>query len=296
MTVKLGINPIGWSNDDMREVGGHIPLETCLAEARAAGFEGVEMGHKFPTDAKTLAEVLEAHDLRLVSGWYSTNLLVRDVLEELVAIESHASLLSALGCEVVILAETSNSIHGDRSVPLSRSPKIDPTEMRRLAGRLTELADRLGERGLLCAYHHHMGTAVESRAEIDALMAASGPPLGLLLDTGHAFFGGSDPEALARDYSDRITHIHCKDIRADEMAKARDLDLSFLDAVLAGVFTVPGDGCVDYPSVLSVAAEAGYGGWLVVEAEQDPDKANPARYASLGHRNLTGLAGDAGLL
>jgi myo-inosose-2 dehydratase len=296
MTVKLGINPIGWSNDDMRELGAHIPLEACLAEARAAGFDGVELGHKFPTDPEALAAVLGAHDLRLVSGWYSTNLLMRDATAEFAAIQQHADRLLALGCDVVILAETTNSIHGDRAVPLSASPTASPADMKTLGGRLTELAERLAERGLASAYHHHMGTVVESRAEIDALMAATGPALGLLLDTGHALFAGADPALLAADYQDRITHIHCKDVRAQEMALARDRDLSFLEAVLAGVFTVPGDGCVDYPSVLSVAARANYHGWLVVEAEQDPDKANPATHAALGHANLAALARAAGLL
>ncbi|NQW08920.1 MAG: myo-inosose-2 dehydratase [Alphaproteobacteria bacterium] len=296
MPVRLGVNPIAWSNDDLRTLGGNTPLEICLSEARAAGFAGIELGHKFPRDPTVLRPILQAHGIELVSGWYSTELLRRDVAAEIEAIREHMTLLKALGCAVIILAETSNAIHGDRNTPLSRSPHLTDREMTALGARLTELADYLADQGLRVAYHHHMGTVVETRDEIDALMAAAGPSVGLLLDTGHALFGGADPLDLARTYKHRVTHIHGKDIRADVMADVRARDLSFLDAVVAGVFTVPGDGCVDYPPVLREAASIGYDGWLVVEAEQDPDKANPMEYAALGFGNLSRLAKNAGLM
>lgn len=296
MPVQLGTNPIAWSNDDLRTLGGNTPLEVCLTEARAAGFTGIELGHKFPRDPAMLKPILDTRDLRLVSGWYSTELLRRDVAMEIEAIHGHMTLLKALGCPVIILAETSNAIHGDQGMPLSRSPRLSAQEMSTLGARMTALADYLTSQGLRVAYHHHMGTAVETRDEIDAFMTATGPSVGLLLDTGHALFGGANPLDLARAYMPRVTHIHCKDIRADVMARARAEDMSFLDAVVAGVFTVPGDGCVDYPPVLREAASVGYDGWLVVEAEQDPDKANPAAYATLGFDNLSKLAKDAGLL
>lgn len=296
MAVRLGTNPIAWSNDDLRSLGAETPLETCLAEAGAAGFAGIELGHKFPRDPAVLRPILENHGLALVSGWYSTELLRRDAAAELEAIGPHAALLAACGCEVVILAETSNAVHGDRGCPLSRRPRLAPADMRALAGRTTELADRLADRGLAVAYHHHMGTVVQTGEEIDAFMEAAGPSVGLLLDTGHALFGGTDPTGLAERHAGRVRHVHCKDVRPGVMADARARDLSFLDAVVEGVFTVPGDGCVDFAPVLRAVASAGYDGWLVVEAEQDPEKAEPAAYARLGHATLSRLAGDCGLI
>jgi inosose dehydratase/3D-(3,5/4)-trihydroxycyclohexane-1,2-dione acylhydrolase (decyclizing) len=177
---------------------------------------------------------------------------------------------------------------------LSSRPVLADREWPQFAARLTELADAVAREGLSIAYHHHMGTVVQTEAEIDRLMAMSGPSLTLLLDTGHATFAGADPIALARRYRDRITHVHCKDIRRDVMAAALRDDQSFLDGVVDGVFTVPGDGMVDFPAVF--AELPGYSGWLVVEAEQDPVKANPLTYARLGHDNLAGFAKGAGLL
>lgn len=293
MPVRIGANPIGWSNDDLPELGGHIPLETCLAEARAAGFEGMELGHKFPRTPEALRRVLSRHGLELVSGWYSANLLERDSAAELAALRPHLDLLKALGAEVLVFAETTGSVHGDRGTPLSRRPTVPPGQWPAFGRRLTELADALLAEGVRLAYHHHMGTVVETEDEIDALMAHTGPSVGLLLDTGHATFAGADPVALARRYRARIFHVHCKDVRAEVLAHARAADLSFLDAVIAGVYTVPGDGCVDFPAVL--AALSGYAGWLVVEAEQDPAKAPPAAYARLGFANLDRFARAAGL-
>jgi inosose dehydratase len=294
MTVRLGTNPIGWSNDDLRELGGDTPLETCLAEARNAGFAGIELGHKFPRDAATLRQVLDAHRLTLVSGWYSAALLQRDAAAELAAMRPHLSLLKALGCSVVIVAETSNAIHTDRAIPLSRRPALADADWPRFAARLTVLGDALAARGLELAYHHHMGTVVQSGADIDRLMALCGPSVKLLLDTGHASFAGVDPTALARRHRDRIVHVHCKDVRQHPMEMALARDWSFLDSAVAGVFTVPGDGAVDFPAVLAVLRD--YGGWLVVEAEQDPQKADPLVYARMGHDNLATFARQAGLL
>ena len=294
MTVRLGTNPIGWSNDDLRELGGETPLETCLAEARSAGYAGIELGHKFPRDAAVLRPVLERHDLALVSGWYSASLLERDAATEFEAMRPHMDLLRAMRCDVLILAETSNAIHGDRAAPLSGRPVLTDAEWSIFASRLTALADAARGAGLAVAYHHHMGTIVQTGAEIDRLMNMTSSSLKLLLDTGHAVFAGADPVALARRHRGRIAHVHCKDVRRAAMRQARRDDLSFLDAVIAGIFTVPGDGMVDFPAVL--AELRGYDGWLVVEAEQDPAKANPLTYAHLGHDNLAGFAKRAGLL
>lgn len=294
MAVRIGANPIGWSNDDMRELGGETPLETCLAEAKEAGFEGMELGHKFPREAKALAAVLGKFGLDLVSGWYSAELLLRDADAEMKHLRPHLDLLKALGCKVLVFAETSNAIHGDRSKPLATRPVIAPGQWAEWGRRMTEVADRTLREGVRLVYHHHMGTIVESESDIDAMMAATGPSVHLLLDTGHATFAGADPAALAKRYRDRISHFHAKDVRPDVMARARKERLSFLDAVIAGVFTVPGDGCIDYPGVLRNLP--GYSGWAVVEAEQDPKKAHPLTYAKMGYKNLRAYLKDAGLL
>ena len=283
MTIRLGTNPIAWSNDDLRELGGATPLATCLSEARQAGFAGIELGHKFPRDFTQLRPILDRHGLALVSGWYSSALLERDAAAEMTALRPHLSLLQAMDCDVLILAETSNAIHGDRSVPLSRRPILYDWSL--WADRLSALNDLVRAEGLRIAYHHHMGTIVQSEADIDAMMRQSN--VSLLLDTGHATFGGADPVALAKRYRDRIVHVHCKDVRPDLMAESRRQDWSFLDSVVAGVFTVPGDGCVDFAAVLAELPD--YQGWLVVEAEQDPEKAHPLTYARLGHDTLARL-------
>ena len=295
MTVKLGTNPIAWSNDDLQSLGGETPLETCLREARAAGFDGIEMGHKFPRDADTLGPLLQRHELSLVSGWYSSHLLERDAAAEIEALGPHLSLLKAMGCRQLIFAETSNAIHGRQDVPLSRSPSVSASEMEAFGARVTEVAEHVRGQGLQLAYHHHAGTIVETEAETDAFMAATGDAVGLLLDTGHAVLVDADPVALARRYAPRITHVHCKDIREDVMHQVQAQDMSFLDAVVAGIFTVPGDGCIDFAAVLAALGEPKYQGWLVVEAEQDPAKANPGIYAAMGHRNLARYAAEAGL-
>jgi len=290
MSVRIGINPLTWTNDDMPELGAATPLETCLAEARQAGYAGVELGNKFPRDAAALKPLLARHGLALVSGWYGSRLLERSVDEEMAAAEPHVALLLAMGCDVMVHAEVARSVHGDRAVPLSRRPALAEAEWPRLAGRLSDMARRLAARGLRLAYHHHMGTVIETEAEVDRLMAATAPEVGLLLDTGHLAFAGGDPVAAAKRHAARIVHVHCKDIRPAVLAEAKRRDLPFLEAVLAGVFTVPGDGCVDYAAVLPPVAAAGYRGWLVVEAEQDPAKAHPLTCARMGFESLAPLA------
>jgi myo-inosose-2 dehydratase len=294
MTVRIGANPIGWSNDDLRDLGGATPLETCLAEAKEAGFEGMELGHKFPRETRALKDVLGRFGLELVSGWYSAELLRRSPEEEMRALRPHLDLLKSMGCRVLVFAETSNAIHGDRAKPLDERPRLAPDAWAEFGRRITAIGDAVLSEGVRLVYHHHMGTVVESEADIDAFMQATGPSVHLLLDTGHATFAGADPAAMARRYRARISHFHAKDVRRDTMERARRERLSFLDAVIAGVFTVPGDGCVDYPVVL--AELPGYSGWAVVEAEQDPDKAHPLTYAKLGYRNLRRYLVDAGLM
>lgn len=289
MSIVAGINPISWSNDDLQSVGGNISLDTCLREASGAGYAGVELGHKFPRDAAELRPRLEQYKLRLVSGWYSGRLLDRDAEAEIAAMQAHASLLRDMGCEVLIFAEVTGCIHPDRSARLSQRPRLAAGEWNEFGARLSEVARACNDFGLKLCYHHHMGTVVQSRQDIDALMDNTTDEVRLLLDTGHALFAGADPVALAQDWGARVGHVHCKDIRETVMRRCKNRDCSFLDAVLDGVFTVPGDGCIDYPGVFKALRANDYSGWAVVEAEQDPSVAHPATYASLGFRNLASL-------
>jgi inosose dehydratase len=288
-SVRLGINPLTWSNDDLPSLGAENSLEQCLREARAAGYAGVELGHKFPREPAALRAALAPHGLALVSGWYSARLLERDADAEFAAMRPHVELLAALGSEVVVVAEVTHCSHGDRRARQSRRPHMPAGQWPRFGERLTRLAELLQQRGLRLAYHHHMGTVVQSAEDVERLLQSSGEAVGLLLDTGHLRFAGADPVDVATRHARRVVHVHCKDVRPDVLADVRNRDTSFLDAVLEGVFTVPGDGSIDYDAVLAPLAAAGYRGWLVVEAEQDPAIAHPLTYASLGHRHLAAV-------
>ena len=291
MTVRLGINPITWTNDDMPELGGDIPLETCLAETREAGYSGTELGGKFPRNAAELRPILARHQLALVSGWFDGRMLEREVAEEFAAIEPHLALLRDLGCQHVVYADTS----GRRGFPpISQRPRLPDDRWAGYGRKLTQLAERMAAFGVRMAFHHHMGTIVESQSDIDRLMGCTGEAVGLLFDTGHCLFAGGDPEAVLVRHLTRVVHVHCKDVRRDVLERAVNQDLTFIGAVLEGVFTVPGDGCIAFPPLLRKLHEAGYAGWLVVEAEQDPRKAHPLTYARLGYRNLRAMAREAG--
>jgi inosose dehydratase len=294
MTIRIGANPIGWSNDDMQEIGGWIPLEQCLAEARAAGFEGMELGNKFPREASRLKPILDRFGLALVGGWHSIFLLERQAETEFAEAAAHRRLLKEMGTDVFIVAECTRTVHGDRRQRLSARPVMTEEQWRTFSTRLTRLADLLAGEGFRLVYHHHMGTVVQTGEEIDRLMAETGPSVGLLLDTGHATWAGVDPRRLARDYKPRIGHVHAKDVRAAVKAEAEKNDWSFLDSVLEGVYTVPGDGSVDYVSVFRELV--GYSGWVVVEAEQDPKKAEPSKYAKMGHDNLVRFLRASGMM
>jgi inosose dehydratase len=298
MTIRIGANPIAWSNDDLQEIGGTTPLEVCLAQAKEAGFEGMELGHKFPREAVALKAVLQPFGLSCIGGWHSIELLNRSAKQEFEAARSHRQLLKAMHTPIFIVAETSNAIHGNRSIPLSRRPKISGRQWLTYGKELTGLADMLADEGFSLCYHHHMGTIVESRADIDALMENTGNAVHLLFDTGHAYWGGSDPGDLARTYKARIGHVHTKDVRKAIMEKSKARDWSFLDSILGegdelGVYTVPGDGVIDY--VTALRQLNGYSGWIVVEAEQDPKKANALVYAKKGIANLKRYIQEAGL-
>jgi inosose dehydratase len=296
MTVKLGINPIGWTNDCMHWLGDFITLERCLAEVKQAGFSGVELGRKFPRQAAQLGPLLEAHDLQLVSGWYSAELLTRDAKAEIAAMRDHLALLAGLGSAVMVFAETTKEIINNVGAPASARPKIESAaEWKRLGQRFTAVADHLQAKGVRMAVHHHMGTVIQTAEDVDRLMENTGPAVGLLLDTGHMTFAGDDPLAVAKRHAERIVHVHCKDIRRYALAACQDRDVSFSQAVLEGLFTAPGDGMVDYPGLFKILAGARYRGWLVQEAEQDPRIAHPLTYASLGCAHLKKLCATAKL-
>ncbi len=295
--ILYGTNPIAWSNDDDRSLGAAISLETCLKQAAAIGFDGIEKGHKMPDEGDVLKATLGAHGLRFVGGWYSTHLLTRSVDAEIAAARPHLDMVQRAGAKIFIAAETSNAIHGANGTPLAESPVLNAEEMKRFGENMERFAAYLASEGLPLVYHHHMGTVVETGPEIDAFMNATGPATRLLLDTGHAYFGGADPADLAVRYMHRVGHIHCKNIRPEIMESVRTERLSFLDGVRAGVFTVPGDteGGVDFAPVLETAARHDYSGWLVIEAEQDPDQRDPVHYQSMGLKALRKMARDAGL-
>ncbi|MGQ7244646.1 myo-inosose-2 dehydratase [Salinicola sp. V024] len=294
MSVRLGINPLTWTNDDLPSLGGDTPLETCLTEGREAGFSGFELGHKFPRTADALNRVLKDHDLSLVSGWYSSQLLERSVEEELEAVESHLQLLKQCGSKVMVFCEVSHCVHGDQVRPVSQRPHLQEVDWPRLTEGLDRVGAYLREHGVQLVYHHHLGTVVESQADVERLMDNTSDAVGLLLDFGHLVVAEGDPLAIAQRYSSRIHHIHCKDVRFDVLRETRNRDKSFLDGVLDGLFAVTGDGDIDFVPALSHLSDQGYEGWLVVEAEQDPSVAHPLTQARLGYRGLRAIAEQAG--
>lgn len=295
--ILYGTNPIAWSNDDDHSLGADIPLEQCLREAAEIGFDGIEKGHKMPSEPEALKAALAPYGLRFISGWHSLNLLSRSAEEEKRAIQPHLDLLKAMGCEVVIVCETSNAIHGRDDVPLRDRPRLAEEDWPRFGAEVEKVAQHCAEQGLTLVYHHHMGTVVETPQEIDRFMEVTGPATKLLFDTGHCYFGGGNPVEVIHRHIGRIGHIHAKNVRPIVMGLAREQGLSFLEAVRRGVFTVPGDfeGGVEFEPVLSIAAAAGYEGWLVIEAEQDPAQRNPFEYQKMGLEALRRMARAAGL-
>ena len=295
MAIRFGVSPIAWINDDMPELGGNTPLATVLSDASEIGFHGIELGGKFPRDPHLLRELLGEHGLDLVGGWYSGALLNRSAQAEIAALQPHLKLLQAMGSSVFIFAETSNAIHGERRRALAATPRLDPARWPFFGEALTVVADYVRAQGLSFAYHHHLGTVVERPQDIDAFLKMTGPSVGLTVDTGHAALGGIDPVALIRSNPARIAHVHCKDVRPGVFERVVNGGGSFLDGVLAGMFTVPGDGTLDYGAVMRALAEIDYAGWIIVEAEQDPAIADPRRYGELGLATLRQEAAEADL-
>jgi inosose dehydratase len=289
LDVRIGINPISWSNDDLPSLGGETPLEVALAEGRMIGYQGFELGNKFPRESNALRGVLAAHDLALVSGWYSGRLARGSVEDEIAAVGPHLKLLADNGANVMVYGEVADSIQGAPQ-PLYKRPRFfTEAQWDAYAERLTRFARHTLAHGVRVAYHHHMGAYVEKPADVDALMARAGEEVGLLFDSGHMTFAGGDATAMLAKHVKRVCHVHCKDVRPDVIALARNRNWSFLESVINGAFTVPGDGTVDFAALLAVLHENDYAGWLVVEAEQDPVVAPSYAYADKGYRHLRNL-------
>lgn len=296
MTIRWGVSPIAWINDDMPELGGDTPLEKLFKDCRDIGFEGVELGGKFPRDPEELAALLGGYDLSLIGGWYSTHLLARDADAEIAAMQDHLALIEAMGCEVFIAAECSNAMHGNRSHPLRDQPRVPEGEWGRFGERMTRIAEYVQARGLRFAYHYHLGTCVEKPGDIEAFVAATSEAVGFVIDTGHAVLGGNDPVELITRYPGRVNHVHAKDIRRSVHSLVMSQGRSFLDGVLGGMFTVPGDGSIGFGAVMRALKAIHYSGWIVIEAEQDPAVADPREYAMLGLSTLKREAALAGLV
>ena len=291
--VRIGINPISWMNDDLPSLGGDTLLETALAEGKEIGYEGFELGNKFPKDPAALKAKLAEFRLACVSGWYSGFLGNDSVEAEIARCEAHMRKLQFNGSTVVVYGECAGTIQGQIDTALSRRPRFrDDAQWLSYGQKLDTFGAHLQKTyGITLAYHHHMGAYVESPEDIDHLMAVTdAKTVGLLFDTGHAWYGGAtDVVALLKRHVARVVHVHCKDVRPQVIAQARNDGWSFLTGVLNGIFTVPGDGVIDYQAVLGTLHAAGYQGWLVVEAEQDPAVAPSYRYAAMGYQTLRGI-------
>jgi inosose dehydratase len=282
--VRIGINPISWTNDDVPSLGGETPLETALSEGKAIGYEGFELGNKFPREPEALRAVLARHGLACVSGWYSGRLARGSVADEIAAVEPHLKLLASNDAKVMVYGEVADAIQGS-PLPLSRRPHFrTEAEWTAYGERVTAFAKHLLTRSVRLAYHHHMGAYVESADDVDRLMRVTGPEVGLLHDTGHVTFAGGDAPTELSKHVARVVHVHCKDVRPEVAKMARNRGWSFLQAVMNGAFSTPGEGSVDFARVIEIRRKAGYRAWLVVEGAQDPAVAPAYRYADMAYR------------
>lgn len=286
MKARLGIAPIAWWNDDLAELSSDVSLEECLRQARSAGFTGMETGRRFPMDAAVLAPILARHGIRVCGGWFSGRLLEGDISAEKDRIAAQMDLFKASGAPCIVYGETARSTQGDRMRPLSAKPRLSDEEIRAYAAKMTDFGEWCADQGMPLAYHHHMAAVIETERELDLFMAHSGEGIPLLYDCGHLAFAGGDVLRVIDNHHARIGHVHAKDIRASVIASLDRSRESFLDAVVKGAFTVPGDGDLDFAAIVQRLADHGYEGWFVVEAEQDPAASPPLDMARVGHREL----------
>lgn len=286
--MKLAIAPIGWSNDDMPEVGAHISFEQCIDEMAVAGFDGCEVGHKFPRDPIILKHALSSRKLQVASAWYSLFFTEEGRYEETMdGFIHHMHFLKEMGANVIVVCECGHAIVS-KAHPIHKSkPVFSHQQWNLLINGLHTIGKLARQNGMHIVYHHHMGTGIEHQKDINLLMAKTDPHLvSLLLDTGHLTYADCDPMQTLTTHHSRIKHVHLKDIRANILKDVQEKDLSFRESVLAGVFTVPGDGCIDFKPIFHKLTEINYDGWLVVEAEQDPLKATPLQYAKMAREFL----------
>ena len=292
MKAKLGIAPIAWWNDDLAELSDDVSLEECLRQASEAGFTGMETGRRFPMDMAELGPVLDRYGISVCGGWFSGLLLDGEIEAEKDRIAQQMEFFIAAGAPCIVYGETARSIQGLRSAPLVTKPKLTESEMAVYGRKISDFADWCAGQGMPISYHHHMAAAVETEEELDLFMKHSSVPL--LYDAGHMAFAGGDVMRVIENHHARITHVHTKDIRravVDGLDRSRE---SFLDAVIKGAFTVPGDGSLDFEAVVKALAAKGYEGWFVVEAEQDPVANPPLEMAKKGHKELLRVMAAAG--
>ena len=286
MKIKLGIAPIAWSNDDMPELGGDTPIEQCLEETAIAGFTGIELGGKFPRNPGITKFLLNKYNLKMPGGWYGSFLRGKSAKEEWLAMQDHLNLLKLVNADVFVFADVSGSIQGDQTKKLSARPYIENDEFTEYCKKINEISNRLYDEGIPMSYHEHMGTIIQTENDVDRFMDKTNDNTFLLYDTGHLLFAQANYERVLKNYISKINHIHCKDIRKNILENSLENDLSFRESFLDGVFTVPGDGCIDYEPLFKILYENSYENWLIIEAEQDPIKANPLEYAKIGYTYL----------
>jgi inosose dehydratase len=291
--VRLGVTPTLWWNDDFPSIDIGIPFGQCVSEMALAGFQGCSIGHKYPADPAVLKSALDLRGLRVSEPWVSTYFTISSMERQTIEnFEDRVAFMKAVGGTDIVVAEFGGSSHVLPVALFANRPHFDDHAWDLLGKGLNHLGDIAAESGMRLSYHHHIGTGVMTRAEIDRLMEVTSPgTVGLLLDTGHLAFAGGDPLAVAQAYGSRIRHVHLKDVRPEVVSRVREEGLSFQEGIEAGVFTVPGDGSIDFVPILQALGDAGYEGWLVVEAEQDPAKANPLEYAIKGRTYLREVLG-----
>lgn len=292
--IKLGIAPIGWTNDDLPYLGKEVTFEQCISEMALAGYTGCEIGNKFPKNPEILHSYLDIRGLQVASAWFSAYLTTAPYEETEQAFLKHCDFLHAMDAKVIVVSEQGKSIQGKLDVGVIRNkPVFNEEEWGLLTKGLEQLGKIAKKKGMRIVYHHHMGTGIQNVSEIDRLMAETDPDLvSLLFDCGHLYFAEQNYLEVLQKHGERIHHVHLKDVRAEVLQTVKENDLSFLEAVKAGVYTVPGDGNIDFEQIFQVLKEIDYKGWFVVEAEQDPAKANPFQYAKMARiyiGELTGL-------
>ncbi len=292
LKAKLGIAPIAWWNDDLAELSDDVSLEECLRQASMAGFTGMETGRRFPMNMEYLGPTLAQFDISVCGGWFSGLLLDGDIEIEKDRIAEQMEFFITARAPGIAYGETARSIQGVRSAPLATKPKLDESEIAVYGRKVSDFSDWCKSQGVPIAYHHHMAAAIETEAELDLFMKHSSVPL--LFDAGHMAFAGGDVIRVIDNHASRISHVHTKDVRMDVINRLDRSRESFLDAVVKGAFTVPGDGSLDFEVIIKALAEKGYEGWFVVEAEQDPTTHPPLEMAKVGHRELLRVIEVAG--